>query len=87
MSRYLVNVVTLNLDVEKCNGCGMCREVCPHQVFAVEEKRARIIDRDACMECGACSLNCPTEAISVSSGVGCATLVIGGFWRRVGIKY
>ncbi len=25
------------------------------------------------MECGACQLNCPTQALTVNSGVGCAT--------------
>ncbi len=30
---YLKNVVTLKLDENKCTGCGMCLEVCPHQVF------------------------------------------------------
>lgn len=74
--RYLANVVTLELDVEKCTGCRRCIEVCPHGVFAIESKKALIADRDACMECGACARNCEPEAISVRSGVGCATAVI-----------
>ncbi len=37
--RYLENVVTLELDAEKCIGCGMCAIVCPHRVLAVEERR------------------------------------------------
>jgi len=79
--RYLANVVTLALDVEKCNGCGMCIEVCPHEVFATEDHRVTIQDLDACMECGACALNCPTGALTVDAGVGCATGVIVGALR------
>ena len=79
--RYLENVATLVLDREKCIGCGMCAEVCPHAVFAIEGKKAKIIDRDACMECGACAGNCPVAAISVRSGVGCATGIIIGALR------
>ncbi len=79
--RYLPNVATLTLDSEKCTGCGMCIEVCPHAVFTIESRRSRIIDRDACMECGACALNCVGEAISVQSGVGCAAAVIAGMLR------
>jgi len=55
--RYLVNVVTLELDVDKCIGCQMCTEVCPHGVSAIENEKAVIVDRDACMECGACARN------------------------------
>lgn len=78
---YLKNVVTLQLDAEQCVGCGLCVAVCPHAVFAIKEKRAKIIDRDACMECGACARNCPAEAIDVKSGVGCAAGVIQGILR------
>ena len=76
--RYLKNVATLDLDVAKCVGCEKCVEVCPHGVFAIEDRRASVIDRDSCMECGACKKNCPVEAISVESGVGCAQGVING---------
>jgi ferredoxin len=74
--RYLNNVTTLQLDVEKCIGCGMCGIVCPHTVFKVGGSKACIADRDACMECGACAANCPTAAISVTPGVGCASYII-----------
>ena len=78
MLRYLSDVVTLELAESKCTGCGLCETVCPHAVFAIEDGRARVADRDACMECGACARNCPGEAISVRSGVGCAAgLMLG----------
>lgn len=73
---YLKDVVTLKLDQEKCTGCGMCLEVCPHEVFKMNTRHAEIQNRDACMECGACSRNCPFEAISVRAGVGCAAAMI-----------
>jgi ferredoxin len=74
--RYLKDVATLELDQAVCIGCGRCPEVCPHQVFVLEGKKAAVTDRDACMECGACSLNCPVKAISVDAGVGCASGMI-----------
>lgn len=75
---YLKNVVTLQLDVAKCTGCGMCAIVCPHGVFKVSNGKATIMDLEACMECGACAKNCPVQAISVQAGVGCAQAVIQG---------
>ena len=59
---YLKDVVTLSLDSEKCFGCGMCLEVCPHRVLARDNGKVRIEDRDACMECGACAKNCPARS-------------------------
>lgn len=76
--RYLKNVVTLSLNAEKCTGCGMCVNVCPHGVFEMTERVARIVDLEACMECGACARNCAFSAVSVNSGVGCANAIING---------
>ncbi len=79
--RYLTDVVTLELNADKCTGCGTCLEVCPHGVFTREDDKARITDRDACIECGACALNCPEVALSVEAGVGCANALIRGMLR------
>jgi ferredoxin len=76
--KYLKNVVTLKLDAEKCKGCGMCVNVCPHGVFVMDKEKSKIADRDYCMECGACEKNCPFAAIEVKTGVGCAAAVING---------
>ena len=74
--RYLENVTTLAYEPQKCIGCGRCTQVCPHGVFELSEKKAKVIDKNACMECGACALNCPTKAIEVNAGTGCAAAII-----------
>lgn len=82
--KYIPGVATLKLDGEKCAGCGMCAEVCPHGVFIVEGGKAVVTDRDLCMECGACAMNCPFGALSVRKGVGCAEGIIKGAIRGTG---
>lgn len=67
---YVENTLTYN--AESCTGCGLCVDVCPHGVFAMNERVAQLVRPAACMECGACQRNCPFGAISVDSGVGCA---------------
>jgi NAD-dependent dihydropyrimidine dehydrogenase PreA subunit len=74
--KYLSNTATLELLPEQCTGCGRCLEVCPHQVFAVKDRKAVILDRDRCMECGACTNNCAFGALRVDKGVGCAAAII-----------
>ncbi len=73
---YLKAVTTLELFPVKCVGCGMCLEVCPHEVFILDDGKAAIYEKDACMECGACAMNCPAGAIDVDAGVGCAAAII-----------
>lgn len=79
---YLRDVVTLQLDQEKCVGCGACLMVCPHQVFVMNNGCANIDKKDLCMECGACARNCPVEAVYVKVGVGCAAAVINSALGR-----
>jgi NAD-dependent dihydropyrimidine dehydrogenase PreA subunit len=71
---YASNTLTYNSEL--CNNCGMCSLVCPHAVFAPNDRAAELVRPEACMECGACQLNCPTGAIAVESGVGCAAAMI-----------
>lgn len=71
---------TLEYYPEKCVNCGLCIDVCPHEVFTPGEKAVVLSRPEACMECGACRVNCPTDAIEVESGVGCAWAIM---WSAV----
>jgi ferredoxin len=80
--RYLDNVVTLKYDVNKCNGCKACVEVCPRAVLVMEGSKAMVFDKNACIECGACMVNCPTGAFDVDTGPGCAQAIIGAMGKK-----
>lgn len=76
MFLYLKDVVTLKIEEAQCTGCGFCLDVCPRGVLGVRDRKAFIAVRDACLECGACAKNCRPGAISVKTGVGCATAIL-----------
>jgi MinD superfamily P-loop ATPase len=80
--QYLRDVVTLEVDNDKCTLCGMCTKVCVHGVLAVDSNGIEILDRDACMECGACAMNCPAEAVTVRAGVGCAWAIFAQWFKK-----
>ena len=80
--RYIENITTLKFEKKACIGCGNCRDVCPHRIFEIVEKKAVILDLNACMECGACAMNCPVNAITVTPGVGCAIAIINNWINR-----
>ncbi len=79
---YIRNGSTLALDQTACTRCLMCLEVCPHAVFEGDRESVRIVRRDRCIECGACATNCAPGAVTVRSGVGCATAVLNGLLRK-----
>jgi NAD-dependent dihydropyrimidine dehydrogenase PreA subunit len=67
---------TLEYDIKKCTGCGMCVTVCPHRIFQMNGNKAEVTDKSKCIECGACMKNCAFEAITVDAGPGCAAAVL-----------
>ncbi len=56
----------INVDVEKCTGCGLCVKVCPFGAIAILEGKASI--GPGCTLCGSCVKACPAGAISISRG-------------------
>lgn len=76
MTTLVQEINSLRYDEAVCIGCGMCVNVCPHAVFAVENRVARVVRAEHCIECGACERNCPVGAITVDAGPGCAEALI-----------
>lgn len=53
------------VDKEKCEGCGNCVDVCPADVFELQEGVAVVVNGEACLECGTCVEECPPQAITL----------------------
>lgn len=58
----------LTIELDRCDGCGDCVEVCPAEAIQLVEGKAQI-DPDLCIECEVCVKACPKGAIKVARPV------------------
>ena len=56
----------VNIDTEKCNGCGLCASACHEGAIEMVDGKARLIKDDFCDGFGDCLPECPTGAISIT---------------------
>jgi nitroreductase/NAD-dependent dihydropyrimidine dehydrogenase PreA subunit len=75
------------LDAGRCTGCGLCLDVCPSDVLALENGSI-ILSREGCFGCDHCAAVCPTGAITIDSvsteNLALATVETGGRWLPFG---
>lgn len=66
------------IDLLRCNGCGMCEELCPTAAVEVRGGRALIVRPDDCTFCEVCESYCPEGAIGRPFTVAFARPPAGG---------
>ena len=64
------DLLSFEIEADKCFGCGMCAKQCPADAIYVtdytapgKKKPAYAIDKDKCVKCGACIASCKFKAI------------------------
>lgn len=62
MERQVFTVV----DPNRCNGCGLCVEICPSDTLTMVDGKATVTG-DHSLSCGQCAAVCPVGAITVTS--------------------
>lgn len=55
----------IQIDEEKCNGCGLCITGCHEGALALVNGKAKLISASYCDGLGACLPACPTGAINI----------------------
>ena len=66
-------MATLTFLTDNCKGCGLCVNVCPKHLLALQQdvinKKGHhpvgIQDMDACVGCASCAMMCPDCVIKV----------------------
>jgi len=61
-------VGVLKIDENLCNGCKICFDICPMDVFRMDEDRGKafIKYQRECQSCFLCEVECPKGAIYVT---------------------
>lgn len=54
----------IEIDQERCNGCGLCVDACHEGAIGLVDGKATLLRDDYCDGLGDCLPHCPTDAIS-----------------------
>ena len=55
----------VEIDEEKCTGCGLCAEACHESAIEMVEGKAKLVKDDYCDGLGDCLPACPVDAIRI----------------------
>lgn len=57
---------SVEVDTEKCVGCGECVDICPVDVFELQDEISVPVNEEECLGCESCIEVCEEEAITVT---------------------
>ena len=57
-------VKPVQIDLDRCVGCGTCVKKCPHGALSLQDLHA-VVNPARCVGCGICTDYCPREALDI----------------------
>ena len=67
----------IEVDIERCKGCGLCVDTCPHDCITISTSESNkkgyfpaVQDNTHCTGCTMCAVICPDAAITVFREMG-----------------
>lgn len=55
----------ITVDHDKCQGCEQCAQICPSQVYKMENGKSIPVNASECSGCQSCISVCETQAITI----------------------
>lgn len=53
------------VDLDKCTGDAECVDVCPVEVYEIQDGKAHAVNAEECLGCESCVEVCETSAITI----------------------
>jgi len=57
---------TVTVDLDKCEGCEECVDICPMEVFEMQDEKSAPVNAEDCEGCESCIEVCEPGAITVT---------------------
>lgn len=60
-------MATLTIERQGCRSCSMCKDICPTEVFDLDDQQIAVAARpEDCIGCTSCEAICPSRCLTVS---------------------
>jgi NAD-dependent dihydropyrimidine dehydrogenase PreA subunit/DNA-binding Lrp family transcriptional regulator len=63
-AKIIASPFRLSVNVEMCDGCGICLERCQMEALRLDDEKV-VADLNRCIGCGLCVSTCPTKSLSL----------------------
>jgi len=56
----------ITIDLDKCVGCGECIDICPEEVYELQNEKSVAVNEEDCVGCESCIEVCEEDAITIT---------------------